>query len=168
MRLGDLKRYNNEKLWKDNDLVNEVCRSVETEQDTNHCQAKMKISGLLYNGVAQASPRLENIALVFMGQDLVVRQPWVRNCVATPKEWLYIIETELDTDAYPPHGSTQTEDLSLRRYPEFLKSPDLKSIQGMHPTERILRLRQRLEEICPRAVVSSNRQSPAQRSPPAS
>ena len=168
MRLRDLNTYKNETLWKDNELVNEVCRLVETEQDTNHCHAKMKIPGLLYNGVAQASPRLENIALVFMGQDMVVSEPWKRDCVAKPKNWLYTIETELDTEAYPPHRSTPTKDLSIGRYREFFKSPDLKSIQGMHPTERIMRLRQRLEEICPRAVVSSNRQSPAQRNPPAS
>jgi len=99
---------------------------------------------------------------------MVVSEPWKRPPVEIAKGWICIIEIEMESDAHPPHGSTQTEDLSLMRYPEFLKSPDLKSIQGIHPTERIMRLRQRLEEICPRAVVSSNRQSPAQRNPPAS
>ena len=44
-----------------------------------------KVAELLHNGIVPTSTRLENIALVFMGRDMVVREPWDRNCVATPK-----------------------------------------------------------------------------------
>ena len=128
MRLRDLMTYKNETLWKDNDLVNEVCRLVETEQDTNHCHAKMKIPDLFYKeGVKQASPRLENLVYVLCGHDMVVSEPWKRNCVEEPKNWLCIIETGFNADdSYRPHPMQTTGDLSLKlRRRQFSKSPDM-------------------------------------------
>ena len=61
MRLRDLGRYKNKTLWKDNNLVNVVCRLVEKEHDYKHRRYKSKIPDLLYNSVAQASARLENL-----------------------------------------------------------------------------------------------------------
>jgi len=75
MRAEELKRFKDTPLLKDIDIVSKVCRQVSIEQDTNHCQAKMNIPGLFYNGIAQASPRLENIVYMLCGHDMVVMDP---------------------------------------------------------------------------------------------
>jgi len=46
-----------------------------------------------------------------------------------------------------PHGSVTTDDLSLGMCPEFLKSADMMSIQGMPETPKMKQLREHLEQL---------------------
>jgi len=57
---------------KDLPFVSEVCRQVSIEQETHHHQCKRKITDLFYNGVAQASPHLENLVYLLCGHEMVV------------------------------------------------------------------------------------------------
>ena len=128
MRAGELKGFKNKLLWKDNDLVNEVCRLVETGQDNKRRRYMKKITDLIYNGVAQASPRLENLVYVLCGHDMVAMDPLT---CSTPlrKDWICIIETEFKADdKIRPHPRQPTVDLSLKELRQFSKSPDMKSI----------------------------------------
>jgi len=77
------------------------------------------------------------------------------------KDWLCIIETGFNPDdSFRPHKREQTKDLSLKELPQFLKSPDMKSIKGMPQTQRMLRLRERLEQLCRPVASLSIREIP--------
>ena len=145
MRLRDLNRYNNKTLWKVNDLVNEVCRLVETENDKKHRRYARKIPDLFYNGVAQASPRLENLVYVLCGHDMPAIHP-LTGLTSLRKDWLYIIETRVQAEVHSL-VMEQTKDLSLNELPQFSKSPDMKSIQGIPQTPRTQQLREHLEQL---------------------
>jgi len=65
------------------------------------------------------------------------------------KDWLCIIETGFNADdSYRPHKREQTKDFSLKELPQFSKSPDMQSIKGMPETQRMQRLRKRMELLC--------------------
>ena len=117
MRAEELKAYENEPLWRDNDVVIEVSRQVSIEEKQS--ELKSKITELFYDGIPQASPRLENLAYVLRGVNMVFRSPWLRlRLPEREEEWLYIFETGLNADdLFRPHERKETEDLSLKQLP---------------------------------------------------
>lgn len=54
----------------------------------------------------------------------------------------------------------QTKDLSLKELPQFSKSHDMMSIQGMPQTPRMQQLREHLEQLCRPSARTSRTEIP--------
>ena len=120
VRLRHLKSFEREPLWRDNDLVTEVCEQVSLEEQKHKYMSK--ITEVLGNVATHASDRLNNLAYVFRGVDMVVASPWLKDCSPQEKEWLYIIEAT-EQAKFDSQERQDTKDLSLTSLTMFHKSP---------------------------------------------
>ena len=78
MRLANLKSFEREPLWRDNALVIEVCELVSIEEQKH--EYRSKITEVLGEVATHASDRLNNLAYVFRGVDMVITSPWLKDC----------------------------------------------------------------------------------------
>ena len=78
MRLANLKSFEREPLWRDNDLVTEVCEQASIEEQKHKYMSN--ITEVLGNVATHAPDRLNNLAYVFRGVDMVITSPWLKDC----------------------------------------------------------------------------------------
>ena len=126
-----------------------MCEQASIEEQKHECNSK--ITEVLGNVATHAPDRLNNLAYVFRGVDMVVASPWLKDCSPQEKEWLYIIEAT-EQAKFDSQERQDTEDLSLTSLKMFHKPPATTAIQGVQPTKRMNQLRQVLDKICPRAA----------------